>query len=272
MTRAIKPNLCYQESAFQAGGRILLCNNWRDVCSTCCDPPSSATFTAADLTDLRNKNALLRPGFPWRFVGTRDKVYSLFFYYLYSADPFQCELWILDCQRCDFEQPRKHYPTNESECEAIRGGCEFVPSRHALLCSFPSVNWAWHDSRQVSDSHHHLHHHRFIVVMEFDRLSLEAWQKEQPLSILQLDPADRAVLRIAGRRKVVQFLPQFFQRRKNEILDNENSAYYSAKWNRWPETQAGIEIMNSLFHPCLRPFTSSFCTRTTKQPRWFRYD
>ena len=35
--------------------------------------------------------------------------------------------------------------------------------------------------------------------MEFDRLSLEAWQRDQPLSILQLDPADRAVLRIAGK-------------------------------------------------------------------------
>ena len=36
--------------------------------------------------------------------------------------------------------------------------------------------------------------------MEFDRQSLEAWQRDQPLSVLQLDPADRAVLRIAGRK------------------------------------------------------------------------
>ena len=34
--------------------------------------------------------------------------------------------------------------------------------------------------------------------MEFDRISLEAWQREQPLSVLQLDTADRAVLRVAG--------------------------------------------------------------------------
>ena len=40
-----------------------------------------------------------------------------------------------------------------------------------------------------------------VIVMEFDRISLEAWQKEQPLSVLQLDTADRAVLRVAGRRK-----------------------------------------------------------------------
>ena len=39
---------------------------------------------------------------------------------------------------------------------------------------------------------------QFCHKMEFDRLSLEAWQRDQPLSILQLDPADRAVLRIAG--------------------------------------------------------------------------
>ena len=34
--------------------------------------------------------------------------------------------------------------------------------------------------------------------MQIDRASLEAWQREQPLSVLQLDPADRAVLRVAG--------------------------------------------------------------------------
>lgn len=30
-------------------------------------------------------------------------------------------------------------------------------------------------------------------------LTLEEWARDKPLSILQLDPADRAVLRIAGR-------------------------------------------------------------------------
>jgi hypothetical protein len=35
--------------------------------------------------------------------------------------------------------------------------------------------------------------------MEIDRVALEEWQKQQPLSILALDPADRAVLRIAGK-------------------------------------------------------------------------
>ena len=30
-------------------------------------------------------------------------------------------------------------------------------------------------------------------------LSLEEWARDKPLSILQLDPADRAVLRIAGK-------------------------------------------------------------------------
>ena len=38
-----------------------------------------------------------------------------------------------------------------------------------------------------------------VTAMQIDRLSLEAWQRDQPLSILQLDPADRAVLRIAGQ-------------------------------------------------------------------------
>ncbi len=35
--------------------------------------------------------------------------------------------------------------------------------------------------------------------MEIDRHALEEWQRHQPLCILSLDPADRAVLRIAGR-------------------------------------------------------------------------
>jgi len=35
--------------------------------------------------------------------------------------------------------------------------------------------------------------------MEFESdESLKEWAKDKPLSILQLDPADRAVLRIAG--------------------------------------------------------------------------
>ena len=36
--------------------------------------------------------------------------------------------------------------------------------------------------------------------MDFDTdESLKEWAKDKPLSILQLDPADRAVLRIAGK-------------------------------------------------------------------------
>ena len=39
--------------------------------------------------------------------------------------------------------------------------------------------------------------------MEYDRVSLEDWQKQQPLSVLQLDTADRVVLRVAGTRKMI---------------------------------------------------------------------
>ena len=35
--------------------------------------------------------------------------------------------------------------------------------------------------------------------MDINREALEEWQKNQPLCILSLDPADRAVLRVAGR-------------------------------------------------------------------------
>lgn len=37
-----------------------------------------------------------------------------------------------------------------------------------------------------------------VISMEYDRVSLEDWQKQQPLSVLQLDTADRVVLRVAG--------------------------------------------------------------------------
>ncbi|EDV98160.1 GH22957 [Drosophila grimshawi] len=37
-----------------------------------------------------------------------------------------------------------------------------------------------------------------------DRESLSEWAKDKPLSILQLDPADRAVLRIADERDAIQ--------------------------------------------------------------------
>ena len=35
--------------------------------------------------------------------------------------------------------------------------------------------------------------------MDLDRRALDEWAKDKPLSILQLDPADRAVLKIAGK-------------------------------------------------------------------------
>lgn len=40
--------------------------------------------------------------------------------------------------------------------------------------------------------------------------SLKEWAKDKPLSILQLDPADRAVLRIAG--ELFRFLVFFIRR------------------------------------------------------------
>uniref|UniRef100_A0A182P545 Uncharacterized protein n=1 Tax=Anopheles epiroticus TaxID=199890 RepID=A0A182P545_9DIPT len=46
-----------------------------------------------------------------------------------------------------------------------------------------------------------------------DRESLAEWAKDKPLSILQLDPADRAVLRIAGVPTTQEALPV----RRNEI-------------------------------------------------------
>lgn len=45
--------------------------------------------------------------------------------------------------------------------------------------------------------------------MEFENdFSLKEWAKDKPLSILQLDPADRAVLRIAGLYNYLYFCRQ----------------------------------------------------------------
>jgi len=45
-------------------------------------------------------------------------------------------------------------------------------------------------------------------IMEFELDgSLKEWAKDKPLSILQLDPADRAVLRIAGEYRNVVHRP-----------------------------------------------------------------
>lgn len=42
--------------------------------------------------------------------------------------------------------------------------------------------------------------------------SLKEWVKDKPLSILQLDPADRAVLRIAGKCQSVFPVSVFISR------------------------------------------------------------
>jgi len=44
--------------------------------------------------------------------------------------------------------------------------------------------------------------------MDIDRRALEQWQREQPLCILQLDAADRTVLKVAGRTSVYFDLDQ----------------------------------------------------------------
>ena len=44
------------------------------------------------------------------------------------------------------------------------------------------------------------------VMMDIDRAALEQWQKHQPLAILQLDPSDRVVLRVAGRTYIFYYI------------------------------------------------------------------
>lgn len=48
---------------------------------------------------------------------------------------------------------------------------------------------------------------RVTNMMDWD--SLNEWAKDKPLSILQLDPADRAVLKIAGECLYINYLKLF---------------------------------------------------------------
>lgn len=49
--------------------------------------------------------------------------------------------------------------------------------------------------------------------------SLKEWVKDKPLSILQLDPADRAVLRIAGECQLSFLVSVFISRLRTYILE-----------------------------------------------------
>jgi len=59
--------------------------------------------------------------------------------------------------------------------------------------------------------------------MELDRRALEEWARDKPLSILQLDPADRAVLKIAGKRG--RFGRIIAKRREYNSLGASSSKY-----------------------------------------------
>ena len=48
-------------------------------------------------------------------------------------------------------------------------------------------------------------------IMENHRTDLEKWQRDQPISILQLDPSDRIVLKVAGKpNPFFLFLKKYF--------------------------------------------------------------
>ena len=65
-------------------------------------------------------------------------------------------------------------------------------------------------------------------MMDWDRLSLEEWQRYQPLSVLQLDQADRAVLRVAGNRGTCLQINQNLMNAFKET-DSTNDGSYPQK-------------------------------------------
>lgn len=78
--------------------------------------------------------------------------------------------------------------------------------------------------QQQQHQHQHQQHQqqqrkRVTNMMDWD--SLNEWAKDKPLSILQLDPADRAVLKIAGEFSNINCLPirvEFVTEQRVDIL------------------------------------------------------
>lgn len=92
---------------------------------------------------------------------------------------------------------------------------------------------------------------RTSLKMMMDRESLSEWAKDKPLSILQLDPADRAVLRIAGKRNYMFSLWvlcvwwTFFSSRLHHLqisFQLAQSVYvYSTSYRLWSRTKQNKE-------------------------------
>ena len=84
-------------------------------------------------------------------------------------------------------------------------------------------------------------------------LSLEEWARDKPLSILQLDPADRAVLRIADERDATQ--KKTFTKWVNKHL--RDKAFRSRRC-RYPRT--GWEVANYIHIFAVRRFPRTAST------------
>ena len=61
--------------------------------------------------------------------------------------------------------------------------------------------------------------------MDYDRVSLEDWQRHQPLSVLQLDTADRVVLRVAGRGIALSIVTKYDVRRRRKTRTAGSQAF-----------------------------------------------
>jgi hypothetical protein len=102
--------------------------------------------------------------------------------------------------------------------------------------------------------------------MEINRQSLEEWAKDKPLSILQLDPADRAVLRIAGKVHASLFklhagdtLPLLNCQRKNDFFTNP-TGFILLRLSHCLAILIGIQRATQFFFA--GSFVSYFCSLT----------
>jgi len=80
--------------------------------------------------------------------------------------------------------------------------------------------------------------------MEIDRVALEEWQRHQPLAILQLDPSDRVVLRVADERDAIQ--KKTFTKWVNKHLKKHWTAFEVGTSNTFLEIS--ISLLISILH------------------------
>ena len=101
--------------------------------------------------------------------------------------------------------------------------------------------------------------------MDYDRVSLEDWQRHQPLSVLQLDTADRVVLRVAGRGIALSIVTKYEEEEEEDtdcwLSSLHNSTISLIQNAQETSDAAAYTIQMVLPSPCLHICLCSYLRR-----------